>query len=124
MNKGALVFLQELSVALKGSDTTPCRRQSKTLIPSTNADKKSLETEFFDSHLSPDWRQMAIENTVSSDFFLSVFVDCKERFRLPPTRCGYAVSSPVYPTGVVHVLLHVELTFHMHLDLISLICFR
>ena len=29
---------------------------------------KSLETEFFDCHLSHDWRQMAMENTVSSDF--------------------------------------------------------
>ena len=46
------------------------------LILSTNADKQLLETVFtrnsvFDCHLSPDspdWRQMAIENTVSSYF--------------------------------------------------------
>ena len=37
---------------------TPDRRQSKTLILSTNVDKKYLET-VFDCHLSPD---------VSSDF--------------------------------------------------------
>ena len=30
---------------------------------------------------------MTIENTVSSDF-CSTFVDCKERFRLPPIRYG------------------------------------
>ena len=40
----------------------------------------------FDCHLSLDWRQMTIENTVSIDFW-SAFVDCEERFRLPPTRC-------------------------------------
>ena len=27
-------------------------------------------TRFFDCHLSPDWRQMAIKNTVSSDFHM------------------------------------------------------
>ena len=40
---------------------TPDRRQSKTLILSTNADKKSLETEFqlsIVAQLSPDWRQL------------------------------------------------------------------
>ena len=47
---------------------TPGRRQSKTSILSTNVDQKSLETEFFYCHLSPDWRQMAIKNIVSSDF--------------------------------------------------------
>ena len=57
----------------------PDRGQSKTLILSTNVDKKSLETEFWlpfvasHCHLSPDWRQMAIKNTVSRDFW-SVFV--------------------------------------------------
>ena len=47
---------------------TPDRRQSKMLLLSKNIDKKSLETEFFYCHFSPDWRQMAIKNTVSSDF--------------------------------------------------------
>ena len=49
------------------SVSTPDRGQSKTLIPSTNADQKSFNRyRVFDSHLSPDWRQMAIENYVSS----------------------------------------------------------
>ena len=43
------------------------RRQPKTLILLTNVDQKSFET-VFDCQLSPDRRQMAIENTVSSDF--------------------------------------------------------
>ena len=49
---------------------TQDRRQSKTLIVSTNlhVDQNSLETEFFDCHLSPDWRQMAIET-----LFLAIF---------------------------------------------------
>ena len=46
---------------------TPDKRQSKTIIQSTNVDQKSLET-VFDCHFPPDWRHMAIENTVSSDF--------------------------------------------------------
>ena len=51
------------------------RRQSKTLILSKNVDQNSLETEFSICHLSPNWRQMAIKNTVSSDF-LFTFIDC------------------------------------------------
>ena len=48
---------------------TPGRRQSKTFISSTNEDQNSqVRKRVFDFHLSPDWRQMAIKNTVSSDF--------------------------------------------------------
>ena len=55
-------------------------RQSKTLILSTNVDQKSLETgfsiaiclRFFDCHVSPDWRQMAIK--------ISVKIECLIRF--------------------------------------------
>ena len=35
---------------------------------------KSVRNSVFDCHLSPGWRQMAIENTVSNDF-LSTVVD-------------------------------------------------
>ena len=62
-------------IIVKTLKCTPDRRQSKTLILSMNLDEKSLETEFFYCHLSPNWQQMAIENTVSRDFW-SVFVDC------------------------------------------------
>ena len=60
--------------------TIPDRRQSKTLILSTNVDKNRERV--FDCHLSHDWRHMAIENTVYSDFYprssivMSVF-DCR-----------------------------------------------
>ena len=30
---------------------------------------KIIRNRVFDCHLSPDWRQKAIENTVSSDFY-------------------------------------------------------
>ena len=40
---------------------TPGRRQSKTLIISTNEDKKSIETEFV--------ARLAIVNTVSCDYY-------------------------------------------------------
>ena len=46
---------------------------------STNVDKKIIRNRVFICHLSSDWRQMTIENTVSS-IFLSVFVDCYECF--------------------------------------------
>ena len=39
----------------------------------------------FDCNLSPNWRQMTIENTVSSDL-RPAFVNCSKRFRLPPIR--------------------------------------
>ena len=58
MRKGTLVCRK-----LIYSISTPGRRQ--TLILSTNV----VRNRVFDCHLSPDWRQMAIEKTVSSDFF-------------------------------------------------------
>ena len=36
---------------------------------SINADQKSIETVFFDCHLSPVERQMTIENSVSNNFY-------------------------------------------------------
>ena len=61
--------------------STPGRRQSKTSILSMNVDQKSLKT-VFDCHLWPDWWQMAIKNTVSSDFYLRLSIvksifDCR-----------------------------------------------
>ena len=41
--------------------------KSKTPILLWNVDKKSIES-VFDCHLSPHWRQMAFENTVSINF--------------------------------------------------------
>ena len=52
----------------------PDRRQSKTLILSTNLDK-IIRNRGFDCCLSPDWRQMSIKNTVFNDFW-SMFIDC------------------------------------------------
>ena len=61
MRKGTMVCRK-----LIYSISTPGRRQ--TLILSTNV----VRNRVFDCHLSPDWRQMAIEKTVSSDFFIHV----------------------------------------------------
>ena len=60
-----LCFRWSKKINILAIDTvlTSDRRQSKTLLPSTNVGQKSLET-----YLSTDWRQMAIENTVSIDF--------------------------------------------------------
>ena len=62
---------------------TPGRRQSKTLINTIDERRSKLvRNRVVDCHLSPDWRQIAIENTVSSDFdprssiYKSVF-DCR-----------------------------------------------
>ena len=46
----------------------PGRRQSKTLSTIDERGSKNDRNSGFDSHLSPVWRQMAIENTVSIDF--------------------------------------------------------
>ena len=56
---------------LKYRINTSGRRQSKMPILSRNVDQKSIETAFFDCHLSPHWRQMAIKT-----LFLSIFDPC------------------------------------------------
>ena len=48
--------------------SSPDRRQSKTLILSTNVDQKKVRNRIFDCDLSTDLRRMAIENIVSCDF--------------------------------------------------------
>ena len=49
------------------------RRQLKMLFTIDECGSKIVKSRVFDCHLSPDWRQMAIKNTVSSDF-LSTFL--------------------------------------------------
>ena len=49
---------------------TPSRRQSKTLSTIDERVSKIDSNSVFDCHLSPVWRQMAIENSVSNDFYL------------------------------------------------------
>ena len=47
---------------------TPDRRQSKNICTINELRSKITINRFFYCHLSPDWRQMANKNTVSSDF--------------------------------------------------------
>ena len=62
---------------------TPGRRQSITLKLSKNVDQKIVRNRVVDCHLSPGWRQIAIENTVSHGFFyprssiVKSVVDCR-----------------------------------------------
>ena len=50
--------------------TTPDRRKSKHYrVLSTTVDESIVRNSVFYCHLPPDWRQMPIENTVSSDFY-------------------------------------------------------
>ena len=44
------------------------RRQSKTLLTIEERGSNIDRNRVFDCHLSPDWEQMAIKNTVSIDF--------------------------------------------------------
>ena len=53
---------------------TPGRRQSKTLSIIDERGSKIDRNSVFASHLSPVWRQIAIENTISIGF-LSTFLD-------------------------------------------------
>ena len=52
---------------------TPGRRQSKTLLTIDERGSKLARNSVFDCYLTPDWRQMAIKNSVKR--FLSTFVD-------------------------------------------------
>ena len=47
---------------------TPDRRQLKKVNAIDKGRSKIVKNRVFDCHLSPDWRQMATEHTVSSDF--------------------------------------------------------
>ena len=47
---------------------TPDRRQSKAFILSTNEDQNPEKQRFRLLFVATEWRQMAIENTVSNDF--------------------------------------------------------
>ena len=49
---------------------TPGRRQSKTLLTIDKRGSYIARNSVFDCHLSPIGRQMAIENSVSNDFYL------------------------------------------------------
>ena len=63
-------FLTNQRLLTSGVDSnclTPDRWQSKTLILSTIVDQKLLDTEFSIAFFSPVWRQMSIENTLSTD---------------------------------------------------------
>ena len=44
------------------------RRKLKMLILSMNVNQNIVRNRVFDYHLWPGWQQMAIENTVSSDY--------------------------------------------------------
>ena len=57
---------------------------------------KIVRNRVFDCHLSPNWRQMAIKNTVSSDFFISI------------RRLLRAFSIAVYPVSDLRVEIIAE----------------
>ena len=54
------------------SNNTPGRRQSKTLLTIDERGSKIARNSIFDCHLSRVGRQMAIEISVSKDFFIFV----------------------------------------------------
>ena len=62
-----------LPTALCGP-VSPGRLQSKTLLTTDGRESKIDRNSVFDCHLLPAWRQMAIKNSVSNDFW-STFVD-------------------------------------------------
>ena len=60
---------------MKLSESSPDRRQSKTLFTIDERGSKIARNSVFNCHLSPVGRQMPIENSVSNNFW-SEFVDC------------------------------------------------
>ena len=57
----------ELKTASKRGYTQG-RQQSKTLLTIDEPQSKIARNSVFDCHLSPNWRQMAIKNSVSNNF--------------------------------------------------------
>ena len=57
-------------VGRSDSMITSDRRQSKTFLTIDECGSNIARNSDFDCHLSPDWRQMAIENSVSNYFYL------------------------------------------------------
>ena len=91
----------ELSNADKSNKdwVTPCRQQSKTLPTIDEPGSKIDRNSVFDCLLSPVWRQIAIENPISIDFW-STFLDSIGVFdcRLPGVGMVFAVRwVPNYP---------------------------
>ena len=82
------------------SSITTGRRQLKTLLTIDERGSKIDRNSVFDCHLSPDWRQMAIENSVSNDFW-STFVASINVFdwRLPGVGIVGSSNSHHYDPG-------------------------
>ena len=93
---------------------TQDRRQSKTLILSTNVDKKITQNRVWDCHLS-------IKNTVSSDVW-STYVDCSEQFdcclsdvRVIPSDTCEMVKAQCFMGIIIKIpVCCKQLTFSMH----------
>ena len=66
-----LLFSTRGGLQIISNSNTPDMWQWKTSIVSRNVDQR-VRNRVFECHLSPDWRQMAIENTVSSVFLSRV----------------------------------------------------
>ena len=69
-NEIALTLQHCLIAASYQCFNTPDRRQSKTLLAIDERGSKIDRNSVFDCQLSPVGRQMAIENSVSDDFYL------------------------------------------------------
>ena len=84
------ISLQSKIVYYFQSIITPDRRQSKTLLTIDEHGSKIAINSVLDCHLSPVGRQMAIENSVSNDFYLRSSIILT--FRLPLIRCDHVKS--------------------------------
>ena len=67
-NSALLCILPKLFFTTIVQNITPGGRRSKTLFTIDKRGSKIDWNSVFDCHLSPDWRQMTIENSVSNDF--------------------------------------------------------
>ena len=96
------------------SSYTPGRRQSKTLLTIDERRSKIARNSVFYCHLSPVGRQMAIKNSVSNDFFLSMFIDSVDVFdcRLPGVKLqGWNIlknsTHPTCPHVFVNSIIYI-----------------
>ena len=93
---------------------TPGRRQSKMLSTIDGCGSRIDRNSVFVCHLSPAWRQMAIKNTVSIDFW-STFLDSIGIFdcRLPGVNLFMSKQNRC-PAELENLFVYYRAPSHMH----------
>ena len=117
---------------------TPGRRQSKTPILSRNLNRliqcfrlpfvaKIVRNRVFDCHLSPHWRQMAIENTISIDFdprssIIDSVFDCRLSGVAFATKRDGSSAATSFDVNLLLFIYNVSATRFLCLARVGMLC--